>query len=244
MVAYLDYIGWQELSALNDQCIGLGVPGGALLPLSLAVSESFPYDSWRQRRLQNAHAQILRYLRLEPNAVHVNQTPSGPWLTHHGSDEGLFIAVIRCQELVFWRVSQSLEAAWASWSRGAIGAATEALEDASRGLDCCRLLLSSLGSIDKGAFLSLRMNAAGASAVESPGYIALRRTGVKLGAKAVEGVPPQMRRPINEVNRAHALWCSVHIGLAKHFLGGRSGTGGTSGVSYLEARASRLLVDG
>ncbi|MFB9235711.1 tryptophan 2,3-dioxygenase family protein [Plantactinospora siamensis] len=37
-------------------------------------------------------------------------------------------------------------------------------------------------------------------------------------------------------------WRRLHIELARHFVGGRRGTGGTSGVAYLEGRANALAV--
>ncbi len=108
--------------------------------------------------------------------------------------------------------------------------------------------LASFDHLDSAQFLAFRPYLGSLSAAESQQFqeILLGRRHPALAAVLARldeapGDPAALvtcRELAGRIEEGIARWREIHIGVARRMIGGAPGTGGTSGVAYLERRAS------
>lgn len=236
MNQYEDYIQWQELEALLgcSSAVDAASIGVVLLVEELRQRAG---DPWSVRRLEVVAERAATLFGTDATRAAREAVAAGELLPGTSDDEILFVACIRCHELLFRAMAERI-------ARFCGGAWTETpLPYVAGSFSVCRSLMSLLGSIGPTRFAELRAASGRASAVDSPGYARLLAA-CALVARVPRSVyeAESLGGRVAAANRAHSAWARLHYALAEAYLGSQPGTGGSSGADYLAARLVIPLI--
>lgn len=180
-------------------------------------------------------------------------------------DEVMFLRVVQIFETIYQQTAARIIDAAAALSAGDAGWAANRIEDATRRLASTPAVYRVLTLMPPDAFAVIRAHSCGRSAIQSRGYRLvqaassaqppqsgplppIRWEGPTLqGAyldwarKAERAKAADMRHHLTRLDAAWRALKRTHWGITRKIIGDSPGTGGTSGIAYLEAAAQVRL---
>lgn len=159
--------------------------------------------------------------------------------------ERFFIVCHQVSEL--WISQAFADIRLAIWliDRGEPAASCDLIARATSEVELAALCLVELWRLDLADFLAFRPRLAGASGAQSDQFSRLLQgVGNPLIARLIKSLDRTadpghvvlVRRHLDDFLDQVARWRCTHLELVRHFIAGRPGTGGTSGVAYLADR--------
>jgi tryptophan 2,3-dioxygenase len=184
-------------------------------------------------------------------------------------DEVMFLRVVQIFEIVYQQTATRIIDAAAALTQGDTGRAQARIEDATKRLANTPAVYRVLTSMPPDAFAVIRANSRGRSAIQSPGYRLVQAAsspragspGPQTGAMSPRGwdqptlqeaylnwsrsaqraSAAALERHLTSLDAAWRALKRTHWGITRKIIGDSPGTGGTSGIGYLEAAAKVRL---
>lgn len=180
-------------------------------------------------------------------------------------DEVMFLRVVQIFEMVYQQTAARIIDAAAALSAGDASRAANRIEDAAQRLESTPAIYRVLTLMPPDAFAVIRASSRGRSAIQSPGYHLVQAASSAAPAqggpispigwdgptlqdayldwapRAGQTSAADLRRRLTRLDAAWRALKRTHWGITRKIIGDSPGTGGTTGIAYLEAAAQVRL---